>query len=95
MEPTTLATATIAALFTSEAVKASGKALGEGTSKLVGQLLTLIRSKLKASKAEGVLAIAEEEPTEENINVVRTVLLNQIKKDDSDLAPFSISRVRQ
>jgi hypothetical protein len=82
MEPTTLATATIIALFTSEAVKAGGKALGEGTSKLVGQLFTLIRNKFKASKAEGVLTIAEEEPTEENIDIVRTVLLNQIKKDE-------------
>jgi hypothetical protein len=82
MEPTTLATATIAALFTSEVVKAGGKALGEGTSKLVGQLLTLIRNKFKASKTEGVLTIAEEEPTEENIDIVRTVLLSQIKKDE-------------
>lgn len=82
MEPTTLATATIAALFTSEAAKAGGKALGEGTSKLVSQLLTVIRNKFKASKTEGVLVMAEEQPTELNVNLVKTVLLAQIEKDE-------------
>ncbi len=82
MEPTTLATATIATLFTSEAAKAGGKALGEGTSKLVSQLLTVIRNKFKAFKTEEVLAMVEEQPTEPNINLVKTILVAQIEKDE-------------
>ena len=81
MKPATIATATIATLFASEAIKAGGKAFGEETSKLVSQLLALIRSRFKATKTEGILKMPEEQPNEINISLVKTLLVAQIEKD--------------
>jgi hypothetical protein len=81
MEPTTLATATIATLFASEAVKAGGKAFGEGTSKLVSQLLTVIRNKFKAAETEGLLTRLEQQPTDSNIDRFKTEFLIHIEED--------------
>lgn len=81
MEPTTLAAATITALFASEAAKAGGKAFGEGTSKLVSQLIAIIRNKFRSAETEGLLTRVEKEPTASNIDRFKAELLIHIEED--------------
>lgn len=71
MEASTLTAATIATLFFSEALKEDGKSLGAGVSKVVTQLMTTVRDKFKLTGTEGLLARAEKQPTEANVNLVR------------------------
>ena len=81
MEPITLAAAAIATLFFSEAAKEGGKSLGAGAAKMVGEVVKLVRNKFKGGGIEGLLTQAEKQPTEENINLVETVLLSQLQGD--------------
>jgi hypothetical protein len=81
VEPITLTAATIATLFFSEAAKEGGKSLGAGVSKLVSQLTTAVKNKFKASGTEGVLARAEKQPTEANIDRVKAELAAQMEED--------------
>jgi hypothetical protein len=81
MEPITLTAATIATLFFSEAAKESGKSLGAGASKMMGQLITAVRNKFKIAGTEGLLTRAEKQPTEANVNLVQAELAAQLEED--------------
>lgn len=82
MEPITLTAAAIATLFFSEAAKEGGKSLGAGASKLVSQLITTVRNKFKATGTERLLARAEKQPTEANVNSVQAELVAQMEEDE-------------
>lgn len=81
MEPTAIATA-IATLLFSEALKEGGKSFGQEVSKIASQLIASVRNKFKTSGSEGVLARAEEKPTESNINRVKDELVAQMEEDE-------------
>jgi hypothetical protein len=81
VEPITLTAAAIATLFFSEAAKEGGKTLGTGMSKLVSQLVTAVQHKFKAAGTEGLLARAEKQPTETNVNLVKAELTAQMEED--------------
>ncbi|MEO0769199.1 MAG: hypothetical protein AAFY72_07145 [Cyanobacteria bacterium J06649_4] len=81
MEPITLETATITALFFSEAAKSGGKAFGEGSFKLASQLLEIIRNKFKVAETEGLLTRVEKQPTVSNIDRFKAELLIHIEED--------------
>jgi hypothetical protein len=81
MEPVTLTAATVATLFFSEAAKEGGKSLGAGAAKTMTRLITAVKSKFKASGTEGVLARAEKQPTEMNVDRVKAELAAQMEED--------------
>ncbi|MGV0023468.1 hypothetical protein [Phormidesmis priestleyi] len=81
MEPTAIATA-IATLLFSEALKEGGKSLGQEVSKIASQLIVTVRNRFKTSGSEGVLARAEEKPTESNINRVKHEMIAQMEEDE-------------
>jgi hypothetical protein len=82
MEPVTLTAATIATLLFSEAVKEGGKSLGAAVSKVLGQLMAIVRQRFKAGGTEGLLARAEKQPTAANINLVQAELVAQMSEDE-------------
>jgi len=81
MEPITLTAAAIGTLFFSEAAKEGGKSLGAGVSKAMSQLITAVRDKFKTEGTEGLLARAEKQPTEPNVNMVKAELAAQLAGD--------------
>lgn len=81
MEPITLTAAAIATVFFSEAVKEGGKSLGTGVSKAVSQLIAVVHNKFKAAGTAGLLARAEKQPTEGNVNLVKAELAAQLEED--------------
>ncbi len=81
MEPITLTAVTITTLFFSEALKEGGKSLGAGVSKAVTKLIATVRDKFKRSGTEGLLARAEKQPTEANVNLVQAELAAQMEED--------------
>ncbi len=81
MELITLTAGAIATLFFSEAAKEGGKSLGAGVSKTVTQLVAAVKNKFKASGTEGVLARAEKQPTEVNVDRVKAELAAQMEED--------------
>ena len=81
MEPVILTAAAIATLFFSEAVKEGGKSFGAGVSKTLTQLIAIVKAKFKASGTEGVLARAEKQPTEANVDRVKAELAAQMEED--------------
>jgi tetratricopeptide (TPR) repeat protein len=82
MEPVTLTAATIATLLFSEAIKEGGKSLGSAVSKVLGQLMAIVRQRFKAGGTEGLLARAEKQPTAANINLVQAELVAQMSEDE-------------
>jgi ubiquinone biosynthesis protein UbiJ len=77
----TLATA-ITTLIFSEAFKEGGKVLGKGAAEKMGELVTTIRQKFKASGTEVLLTRAEKQPTESNIATVKAELITQMNEDN-------------
>jgi hypothetical protein len=82
MEPIALTAATITTLFFAEAIKEGGKSLGIGVSKVITKLIETVRDKFKRSGTEGLLARAEKQPTEANVNLVQAELAVQMEEDD-------------
>jgi len=82
MEPIAVVAATIATVFFSEAAKEGGKSLGAGTSKLVSQLITTVRNRFETTGAKILLARAEKQPTEANVNSVQAELVAQMEEDE-------------
>ena len=82
MEAIILTAATIANLFFSEAAKEGGKSLGAGASKMLSQLITVVRNKFKAAETEGLLTRTEKQPTEANLTKVKEELEIQLQEDE-------------
>lgn len=80
MEPVTLSIA-VATLFFSEALKEGGKAFGKGSAGTVDQLFSKVRQKFQKAGTTGVLARAEQQPTESNIESVKRELVAQVEED--------------
>lgn len=81
MEAVTLTAAAVVSLVFSEALKEGGKALGQGVSEQVAQLLTAIRQKFQAVGMEGLLTRAEKDPTEKNQAKFQDELETQMEED--------------
>ncbi|NER98081.1 MAG: hypothetical protein F6J86_30340 [Symploca sp. SIO1B1] len=81
MEPISLTATAIVTLIFSEAFKEGGKALGQGVSNKVKQLLSVIREKFKAEGTEGLLTRAQENPTERNQSRFNDELEAQMEED--------------
>lgn len=82
MEPITAIANTIAGVIFGEALKEGGKALGKGASEKVTQLISAIRDKFKTAGTEGLLARAQKQPTERNIEIVEGELVTQMEEDE-------------
>jgi len=79
--PEPLTAAVIVSLFFSEAIKEGGKSLVTGVTTVFSQLVHTIREKFKAENIEGVLTLAENNPTEVNKTMFQTLLQAQMDKD--------------
>lgn len=68
-----------------KALEKVGEKVGEAALAKSGQTIQatrkIVQEKLKATNTDGVLALAEVEPTETNIEVLKAVLLSQMKTD--------------
>jgi len=82
MEPITITATAIITLIFSEALKESGKALGKAASEQVNQLWNLLKKKFQQAGVEGLLTLAENEPTDQNKQMVQTILQNQMQSDE-------------
>lgn len=80
MEPIT--TAAIASTLIFKALEKGGEKLGEAVASKIGQLINVIREKFRAKGVEGILAQAEETPTEANKKMFQTILEMQVSQDE-------------
>lgn len=94
MEAIATIVATVTTLIFSEAFKEGGKALGKGAADKVGQLVTTIRQRFKASGTEGLLTRAEQQLTASNIATVNAELITQMN-DDKNLVRHLESLLQQ
>jgi len=77
-----LTAAVIVSLFFSEAVKEGGKALGKGVIDTFTQLVNTIREKFQAHSIDGILTLAQNQPTETNKAIFQNVLQTQMDTDE-------------
>lgn len=78
-----LTAAVIVSLFFSEVVKEGGKALGKGVTDTFTQLVNTIREKFQAHSVDGILTLAQNQPTETNKAIFQNVLQNQMDTDEA------------
>lgn len=78
-----LTAAVIVSLFFSEAVKEGGKALGKGVTDTFTQLVNTIRQKFQAHSIDGILTLAQNQPTETNKAIFQNVLQTQMDADEA------------
>lgn len=78
-----LTAAVIVSLFFSEAVKEGGKALGKGVTDTFTQLVNTIREKFQAHSIDGILTLAQNQPTETNKAIFQNVLQTQMDADEA------------
>ena len=77
----TITTAAIASTLIFKALEKGGEKLGEAVASKIGQLINVIREKFRAKGVEGILAQAEESPTEANKKMFQTILEIQVSQD--------------
>ncbi|WP_375495824.1 hypothetical protein [uncultured Nostoc sp.] len=78
-----LTAAVIVSLFFSEAVKEGGKALGKGVIDTFNQLVNTIQEKFQAHSIDGILTLAQNQPTETNKAIFQNVLQTQMDADEA------------
>lgn len=78
-----LTAAVIVSLLFSEAVKEGGKALGKGVIDTFTQLVNTIREKFQAHSIDGILTLAQNQPTETNKAIFQNVLQTQMDADEA------------
>ncbi|MEH1910798.1 hypothetical protein [Nostoc sp.] len=78
-----LTAAVIVSLFFSEAVKEGGKALGKGVTDTFTQLVNTIWEKFQAHSIDGILTLAQNQPTETNKAIFQNVLQTQMDADEA------------
>jgi hypothetical protein len=81
MENLTVLAMAAAKLLFEEAVKETGKGFGKTVTEKIGQLGQLIREKLHTAGTEGLLIRAERQPTEKNVELVRTEIETHLDED--------------
>ncbi len=87
VEPLSLLAGAITTYIIPKALEKAGEKIGEAALAKSGAAIQATRkavqAKLTATQTAGVLAIAEAEPTETNLKLLETVLLNQMQQDQS------------
>jgi Glu-tRNA(Gln) amidotransferase subunit E-like FAD-binding protein len=73
--------AAIASTLIFKVLEKSGDKLGETVTKKIGKLISLIREKFQKKGIEGILAQAEESPTETNKKIFQAILETQVSQD--------------
>jgi hypothetical protein len=81
MEPISIVSSTVAAMFFSEAVKEAGKGFGKAASEKAGQLTELVRAKFSKEGTEGLIVRAEQQPTDKNVEKVTDELTTLLQQD--------------
>ncbi|MDJ0705946.1 MAG: Fis family transcriptional regulator [Leptolyngbyaceae cyanobacterium MO_188.B28] len=85
MEPLSVLAGAITTCIVPKALETIGEKMGEATLEKSRETIQLIRQivqeKLKTTNTDGILTLAEIDPTETNIEVLKAVLLGQITSD--------------
>jgi hypothetical protein len=85
VEPLSLLAGTITTYIVPKALEKVGEKVGEAALAKSGAVIQATRKavqdKMNATQTAGVLAIAESEPTDTNLNLLETVLLTQMRQD--------------
>jgi hypothetical protein len=85
MEPLSLLAGAVTTYIIPKALEKVGEKVGEAALAKGGEAIQATRKavqeKLKSTSTDGVLAIAEADPTETNVNMLETILLSQMKSD--------------
>ena len=84
VEPLSLLVGAVTTYVIPKALEKVGEKVGEAALAKSGEVIQETRKvheKLKSTGTDGVLAIAEAEPTETNVKMLETILLSQLKND--------------
>ena len=85
MEPLSLLVVAVTTYIIPKALEKVGEKVGETalakSSEAIQATRKVVQAKLKSTGTDGVLAIAEANPTETNVKVLETILLNQMQND--------------
>jgi len=85
MEPLSLLVGAVTTYIIPKALEKVGEKVGETalakSSEAIQATRKVVQAKLKSTGTDGVLAIAEANPTETNVKVLETILLNQMQND--------------
>lgn len=85
MEPLSLLAGAVTTYIIPKALEKVGEKVGEAALAKSGEVIQATRKavqeKLKSTNTDGILAIAASDPTEINVKMLETILLNQMKSD--------------
>ncbi|MGB3491941.1 MAG: hypothetical protein WBA57_04390 [Elainellaceae cyanobacterium] len=85
MEPLSLLAGAVTTYIIPKALEKVGEKVGEAAlargSEAIQATRKVVQEKLKSTSTDGVLAIAEAEPTETNVEMLEAILLSQMKID--------------
>lgn len=85
MEPLSLLAGAVTTYIIPKALEKVGEKVGEAALAKGGEAIQATRKavqeKLKSTSTDGVLAIAEVDPTETNVKMLEAILLSQLKSD--------------
>ncbi len=85
VEPLSLLVGAVTTYIIPKALEKVGEKVGEAalaqSSQAIQATRKVVQEKLKATNTNGVLAMAEAEPTETNVKMLETILLSQMKND--------------
>jgi hypothetical protein len=87
MEPLSWLVGAVTTYIIPKALEKVGEKVGEAALTKSGEAVQatrkVVQAKLKSTGTDGVLAIAEANPTETNVKVLETILLNQMQNDQA------------
>ena len=87
MEPLSLLAGAVTTYILPKALERVGEKVGEAalakSSEVIQATRKTVREKLQVTNTDGVLALVESDPTEANVEVLKTVLLSQMKADST------------
>ncbi|MFM7425744.1 MAG: Fis family transcriptional regulator [Elainella sp.] len=101
IEPLSLLAGAVTTYIIPKALEKVGEKVGEAALANSGAAIQAtrraVREKLQASRTDGVLAIAEAEPTETNLQLLETILLAQMQQDQQFTAQLQalIQQIQQ
>lgn len=85
MEPLSLLAGAVTTYIIPKALEKVGEKVGEAALAKSGEIIQAthkaVQDKLKSTNTDGVLAIAEADPTETNVKMLETILISQMKND--------------
>lgn len=87
MEPLSILAGAVTTYILPKALEKVGEKVGEAALAKSGEAIQATRrtvqKKLQATNTHGVLTLAESDPTEVNVEILKTVLLSQMKNDQT------------